>query len=270
MTLVLQTRDALNIEAGVVATETQTAFIELTKPKYFWDFSSKHTAFVNESGVRDLVSGLKLKPRNSIRIRAKETALEFAGNNYLLTDNPSDMVTGYGSQSIAVTVKIEPAQAFRLMGIVSNHRVADITAYEANGARGIYTGSGSGNNNDITFLLNGLNSRTTDTDSADRADGAWHTFVGVYGRDFSAPESNFVALYIDGVLIQKRVLSGLTPDDSNSAKRLMVGAMLATTDLLSSAMGHFIGDINNVVIYDKAITAAQVADYHNMSIAMTV
>jgi hypothetical protein len=88
-------------------------------------------------------------------------------------------------------------------------------------------------------------------------DGQWHHYVGVFDRD-----SNFTP-YVDGVALTPTDISAYAGSVSNSSNPFYLGRYFAPT------VGFYDGDIDEVAIYAKALTASEVAELNNSGNALT-
>jgi predicted phosphodiesterase len=82
-------------------------------------------------------------------------------------------------------------------------------------------------------------------------DGKWHYAVATYDG------SSRLALYVDGVLVASRSTSGALPDSSGS-QPLRTGANSL------SLSGFFIGELDEIRVWNRALSSQEVASaYHN-------
>ncbi len=267
---VIKLQSNINADSPVASFGKEAAFIQTYQPKFLWRFGSNVSSNIN-SGIRDLIKGRKLvilkdKPAPAL----SEKYITFSGNTALITENTTDEITSSESQSIACAFRINASQTVAT-AIVSNQKRCEFGVTSGtSGYKGLTTGTTQ--LNDISFMIASVNSRVTDDDSKNRADGIWHTVVGVYNKDTVDATKNTAKLYIDGILIATTTLNPANasigqaaayPEDSLHAKRLIVGALLKATGDLSSAYNFLNADIANVAIFDQAISAQACIDYHN-------
>ncbi|WP_335954076.1 LamG-like jellyroll fold domain-containing protein, partial [Acinetobacter higginsii] len=188
----------------------------------------------------------------------------------LVTENTTDEISSSQSQSIACAIRMNTAPTIA-SGVVSNHKRCEFgVSSGTSGYKGITTGTTQ--INDISFMIASVNSRVTDNDAISRADGNWHTIVGVYNYDTAVAANNTAKIYIDGNLIATVTLdpanpsignAAAYPEDSMLAKRLLIGALLTANGGLSTAYNFFTGDIANIAIFNQALSAQACVDYHN-------
>jgi len=85
-------------------------------------------------------------------------------------------------------------------------------------------------------------------------DNQWHHVAAVLADD-STPNVNEIKLYVDGVL-QAATASGSQAINTVSASNVLIGAY----DNAGTKGGYFKGLIDDVRIYSRALTAAEIAD----------
>lgn len=89
------------------------------------------------------------------------------------------------------------------------------------------------------------------------ARGQWHHLVGVYAGEVAS-------LWVDGQLTDSRSLPGVLRDQDGSSTTIMIGA---TRDGLAPSGFNFKGFIDEVAIYDHALSAAQIRNHYRTSIS---
>lgn len=267
---VIKLQSDLSIDAPIASFGKEADFIQNQKPAYLWRFGSKVSSSV-ASGFRDLIRGKRLVVlKGKLAPTLNDKYLTFSGNTALVTENTTDEITTSESFSIACAIRMTATPTVA-SGIVSNHKRCEFgVSSGTSGYKGLTTGTTQ--LNDISFMTASVNSRVTDDDAKSRADGNWHTVVGVYHKDAAVGTSNTARLFIDGQLIATVVLdlanpsignAAAYPEDSMMAKRLLVGALLKATGDLSSAYNFFNGDIANIAFFNRDLSPAECVAYHN-------
>lgn len=95
------------------------------------------------------------------------------------------------------------------------------------------------------------------TGSVDLSDGSWHHIVGVFTNDGTADEDQ---LYVNGVLVG----GGNGPNSDGATDRIAIGFR----DNRSGGNGEFPGLIDNVGIYDYALSDTQIAAHYAAGIVI--
>ena len=128
------------------------------------------------------------------------------------------------------------------------------------------TGSGT-DINVAAFVLSddgsipGPNSAQGVVGSADIADGSWHYLVAV--KDEGAGE---LRLYVDSVLVDTEVIGQLFYTTGfASLEPLNIGYM----DFQNTSKFHFVGSIDEVALFDTALTQTEIDDYYALGQAGT-
>ena len=86
------------------------------------------------------------------------------------------------------------------------------------------------------------------------SDGNWHYAVGIYDIGTST-----LRLYIDGVQVASSVAPAGTVPDNIGTQPVRIGA----NSLASSSPGYFTGNVDEVRVYNRALTALEISDYYN-------
>jgi hypothetical protein len=122
---------------------------------------------------------------------------------------------------------------------------------------GFYLGGSGADDQRVEFTLFRANHRAVSDTPLN--DNQWHQAVGVY--DGTLPFDN-VKLYIDGQLqLQKE--SGLTSNLEDDGEPIAIGADIAS-DGTSSPNAHFRGALDDVAIYHRALTPAEVSQLYTL------
>ncbi len=96
-------------------------------------------------------------------------------------------------------------------------------------------------------VLSGLNADSV-SGTTDLADGRWHFIAGVY----EGPSTNVVRVYVDDAL-----------DIIGSISRLPTVSGAYTIDRFLDGSGYFAGLMDELIVYNRAITAEEVVKYYN-------
>src|SRR5881628_60464 len=85
------------------------------------------------------------------------------------------------------------------------------------------------------------------------SDGSWHYAVGTFDG------SSTLRLYVDGVQVASSVAPAGTVPDNTGTQPVRIGA----NSLASSSPGYFTGNVDEVRVYNRALTALEISDYYN-------
>ena len=203
----------------------------------FHDFSPFYRS---SEGIKAKVSGDRLLDNPLVADVQSGASYKFDGSNDLITaaDN-ANLDAGVGDFTWAVWFKTTSSTFSRILSKQGSES-ALIYAYLGSGGNAgqvgviYYDGSGSV---DTGYIGSGLN------------DGGWHYLT------YSADRSGNALTYIDGVLVATTDISSESGDLSNSGA-FTIGAH-------TSASQRFDGEIRQVRIHNRALTAAEVRASYN-------
>ncbi len=171
-------------------------------------------------------------------------ALEFDGaDDHIFIPNSSSLDLSTNAVTLAAWVNLEtlPAQLSESFGAIYDSTQDAYILYEDRG------------NNELRF-------KVTDADgTAERpgipgsllSTGVWHHVVGVYDGD-----AGQATIYLDGQLIDTHTNGGLT-------NIVQSGQVAAIGRQGTSATSHFFGKINEVALWDRALTANEITALWN-------
>lgn len=108
----------------------------------------------------------------------------------------------------------------------------------------------------LRFLIRDASGATHIVNSSNQLDGAWQYVVAVCNEP-----SNYIALYVDGVLVGQTSIttgSGLLTNNAN----MKIGARPSTSDPTYNS-DQFEGNLDDVAVYGYALSAAEVQAHYN-------
>jgi signal transduction histidine kinase len=167
-----------------------------------------------------------------------------SASNYINMGNVDNM--GTGSLTVSVWFKSTQSSAGGNMNslVVKSLYGSQVGRYGINRNNGLIQGffaDGSGN---------GINVQTSETPYID---GAWHLATMVYNRSGSA------SLYMDGALSGSTSMSAYSSVNMTNTDNLYLGVYNDTTGKAPKAGSYFNGSMDDVRIYNRALTATDVA-----------
>lgn len=180
----------------------------------------------------------------TVRIIANNFAMDFNGtDDYISAGNDSSLeITG--NFTISVWTKLNTMTGYRRIIGKTNSGNS-----RANYGLGLFQGYKPG------VIANATGTWFTNYSSTPLSTGVWHHLVGIYDG------SNFI-LYVNGSLDNSTSVSGFniaTAASQTSGDDLLIGALPNNTE-------NFNGDMDEVAIWNKAISANAVQEIYNATI----
>lgn len=249
--------DEVRVYSRAISADEVVMLYRLTAPtgvdtslKGYWSFNGQDvsgTSAFDRSGAGNtgtLTSG----PVRTIGRIGQAIDLDGVDDEVSVPDVAS-LRPGSGDWSVAVWA--QPPNVDQTTGVVGKRQTG--TPFEQWGIAVCGTDNCSASGKKITFLMreDGANHRYFVT-SSNVADGNWHHIVAVANSG-----ANTVELYIDGVAAAGTQTTGGSWPTINNTDPLKIGS--------SNGSGYFDGKIDEVRVYNRVLTAAEVAALYNSS-----
>ena len=215
-----------------------------------WDFNESsgtvaHDSVGSVNGV--LINGATFDPGAGLN-GSGALWVDPSTNGYVSMGN--NFAFGSGSFSIEAWVKTNPGETLGMFAVAKHFSGFGNGYFLAVNN----VGDGAGGTSKAHFFDSGLNSGASSTTVND---GQWHQLVGVYNTG-----SGLAQIFVDGNLESSASLTGI----STTSVPFLVGGVAAS----GTSTNGFRGLIDNVKVFDNALTAADVSAEYTTALAGAV